>query len=370
MPGLRRPTEKGIPFTPWPGKLHKKGTPWKVASINMEPEWNRLRQTACPDWKFWRQIPEPTLLECILLSLDTEPREFQDWWLGTKEVSERLEIAINHIHAGKLKAAPLPFLSYLERRRLAREDFSLDPYEINRIEFYFSSEFEFIRQLKVQVDLHRFARWAVALEWEMPSEMIAVAETKPKKIISGFRDAIQKVRMNFSGNTKQSGESEITVQNVTPDIPHSHQCGDELIPTLQTPTILSTITDQGGTAHAEPSPAPDPRQPSKRDLAFARFIKHIIDHGKFNPTQPPFTGTEAVTMFNLIIETDWPNGKIEVSATRQFISRQKRLLCQTLGVTELTFSKNTQGDGHDAIKKVLKKNPFQISSLSEKTLRP
>ena len=147
--------------------------------MKKEEGWNDWHKIPFPDWSYWRQIPEPTLIECVLLSLNAEPMNVQDWWSEIAEVNERIEIAVHHARAGRLNA-PIPHLSYMQRRQLAHDNYDLDPYEINRIDYFTSPEFDYTRQILVRIDLVEFSQWAISLGWKIPKKMKAM--TKPPKV--------------------------------------------------------------------------------------------------------------------------------------------------------------------------------------------
>lgn len=113
---------------------------------------------------FWQAIPEPALIECVLLSLNAEPREYEPWWLRIKKMLESIEIAKNNVYARKLKIPGGAFglLKFTREVSYNSECCMTDP------------------QLSTPVNLVEFSRLVVSFGWEIPKKMKAM--TKPPKV--------------------------------------------------------------------------------------------------------------------------------------------------------------------------------------------
>ncbi|MBF0296778.1 MAG: hypothetical protein HQL96_16460 [Magnetococcales bacterium] len=105
-------------------------------------------------------------------------------------------------------------------------------------------------------------------------------------------------------------------------------------------------------------PAPSARRKSPRNMQFIAFIKHLADYGDFDKAQPPFTSQEAIVEYNALVKGQ--SGLMVTVDVGQYISRLKPAMCRALDVTDLNFSRDSQGGGREKIKKILKENPFSI----------
>ena len=129
-----------------------------------------------PDWDYWRQIPEATLLECVLLSCDMEPRESEDenFWRYNHEVLARIEEVKISIYEEELKATSLIGI------KLPNETERANYCTIPRICFINDSK---RISDKTAINLVRFSRWAVFKRWEIPGEMESIKRLVTKRII-------------------------------------------------------------------------------------------------------------------------------------------------------------------------------------------
>ena len=135
-----------------------------MKTMKREEGWNDWHQIPKPDWDFWQAIPEPALIECVLLSLNAEPREYEPWWLRIKKMLESIEIAKNNVYARKLKIPGGAFglLKFTREVSYNSECCMTDP------------------QLSTPVNLVEFSRLVVSFGWEIPKKMKAM--TKPPKV--------------------------------------------------------------------------------------------------------------------------------------------------------------------------------------------
>ncbi|MCA1601443.1 MAG: hypothetical protein LC776_07325, partial [Acidobacteria bacterium] len=103
-----------------------------------------------PNWKKWRLIPEPRLWQCVALSLDIDPDS----------------IEIDPVF-GRDPIFPRRFRELRDRIDIAREGLR-GPLHSTQIDIY--------NPLRSRVSLHQFAVWAHRIGWELPPELLAVAD--------------------------------------------------------------------------------------------------------------------------------------------------------------------------------------------------
>ena len=124
-----------------------------------------MERSRRPNWLKWKHIPTPRLWQAVALSLDIDPdqvRHGRDSWMvqdhlfdESREFSDRIEIArANLSHPGGLVAKSIALG----------------------------------RPTSATVELRQFANWAIGIGWQLPSDLVALAETgatyqKPTQIV-------------------------------------------------------------------------------------------------------------------------------------------------------------------------------------------
>ncbi|MEI6415160.1 MAG: hypothetical protein WCP34_12990 [Pseudomonadota bacterium] len=128
-------------------------------------------------------------MNAILLSMELNPSEPQPEWLNDFELGQRCSIAISHVRAGilKVRRPPLPTVGNM------------------RILTWQALHDAMTRQpedcLVDLVSLPAFALWAKSLEWEIPSELVEIAEKPPL-----WRRGVQAIKGIFNSNASKPSQ--------------------------------------------------------------------------------------------------------------------------------------------------------------------
>ena len=102
------------------------------------------------------------------------------------------------------------------------------------------------------------------------------------------------------------------------------------------------------------------KKPTMQAMAFAEFLAHVVKNGGYTPENLPFNAVTLIAVFNKDVVKKY---HVTVKDVPGFVSRNRTLFCEKLGVTDIAFAKNTQNrDIMDEIKNLLEKNPFKPKS--------
>jgi len=136
-----------------------------------------------PDWSYWRQFPQITLKNAILLSCNIEPRHIED----KGKINAR---PIKHLTPTNLQALnelfgrPIGNL-LTERKEVVQANIG-DSLTGEPLTFELDMAC-FANPLNSMTDLNYFVRWAVSNAWKLPEPMIAIskqqASPSPIKIV-------------------------------------------------------------------------------------------------------------------------------------------------------------------------------------------
>ncbi|MBF0462574.1 MAG: hypothetical protein HQL87_14420 [Magnetococcales bacterium] len=119
-------------------------------------------------------------------------------------------------------------------------------------------------------------------------------------------------------------------------------------------------TPEAGTGTTPPPANKPTKPPTMQAMAFAQFLAHVVNHGKYTPENLPFN---AVTLVDVYNDTVAKKYHVTVKDVIGFVHRNRPLLCEKVGVTHIAFSKNTQNsDIATEIKNLIQEHHFTPTS--------
>lgn len=125
-----------------------------------------------PDWSYWRQFPQITLKDAILLSCNIEPRYIEDQ--GKTHAKSINNLTPINLQANKkLFGRPIGQL-LTERKEAVHANIG---YSVTGEPLTFELEIElFSNPLNSMTPLNYFVAWATSMGWKLPEPLVSISK--------------------------------------------------------------------------------------------------------------------------------------------------------------------------------------------------
>lgn len=132
---------------------------------------NHQQSTYEPDWSYWRQFPQITLKDAVLLSCNIEPRCIEN----QSETNEALThlIPINSQVSEEFFGRPMDQL-FIERAEVVRANTG---HSVTGEPLTFELDIVCLSNpLNSMTLLNYFVTWAVSFDWKLPEPLISISK--------------------------------------------------------------------------------------------------------------------------------------------------------------------------------------------------